>query len=115
MVGVLEAMKDLNEKIEWQLDWSSRHLKNLQKQYPPTPEHECEAIYMFGILKTSCELLNIDLQMYLKMTDLPYRERNGRYSQLFTSLEPYESRIGRLPAVGTFSDLIGKLKGTSLE
>jgi hypothetical protein len=100
------------DKVIFNLDWSTRHLKNLQKQCPYTNEHHYEAIYMFGIMKSSCELLKINVLQWCKSVNLPYKRREEGYEQLFRAEKPYNILGKPMQKTVHYNDLIDKLKWT---
>ncbi|MGG1481937.1 hypothetical protein ABE402_13705 [Bacillus smithii] len=108
----VEEELDILDDIFLYLDWSTRHLKQLQKQNPPTESHHSEALYMFGIMKVCCELLGINPLKWCKATKIPYRRREKSYWHLFNSEKPYEIYGKPLQKQGFYYDLINQMMGT---
>lgn len=100
----------MNERLTFQLDWSTRHLKNLQKQYPPEPQHLHEALFMFGIMKVCCDLMDINILDWCNATNLPYRKRQSDYQHLFFPKEPFNIQGVPMQKVGTYYELIQLIK-----
>lgn len=86
----MKTNKDYQENLVFWLDWSTRHLKNFQKQNPPRIEHVLEAIHMFGTMKLACDVLDICSWEWCKAVKIPYKSRDSDYRNLFTAKEPYE-------------------------
>lgn len=107
-------MKDKDYKagiIVW-LDWSSRHLKNLQKQYPPSVKHQIEAVEMFSVMKIHCHSLDINVLEWCKEIKVPYKRNSEPYHQLFIASEPYDISGKPMLRSGYYDDLISKMIGT---
>ncbi|AKP49013.1 hypothetical protein BSM4216_3868 (plasmid) [Bacillus smithii] len=114
--GILAGvMAETVESMFFYLDWSTRHLKQLQKQNPATEEHHSEALFMFGIMNVSCKLLYIDPYEWCKATKIPYRGRNKTYWHLFNNKKPYDIFGKPMQKPGFYYELIGQMMGTKNE
>lgn len=105
------SKRDYQEKIIFWLDWSTRHLKNFQRQNPPSEENHFEAIHKFGTMKVCCDLLEINVLEWCKAVGIPYKRRDSDYMHLFKAKEPFDILGKPMLKAGHYNDLIIKMIG----
>ena len=108
----MSTEKTYKDDIIFWLDWSTRHLKNLQRQYPPEEEHYNEAIYMFGIMKVCCDMLKINVLEWCKAVDIPYKRRYSDYKHLFREKEKFDILGKPMLRSGIYNKLILEMINT---
>lgn len=100
----------IEDKLIFRLDWSTRHLKHLQKQYPPTPEQQLKAIEMFEVMRVCLDILGIDISIWEELVGLPHKKHEELYSKLFTPREePFHIHNIPMQKPMIYEDLICKL------
>ena len=110
------AAEETRQNAYFLLDWSSRHLKKMQKELDASfsPIHYGEVCYYWGILYSNCQILKIPILAYCKETYIPYKRSNESYTEFFT-IEPndphYVPNIPMLPNE-YFYPIIERLENT---